>query len=117
MEERKCKECGEPLRGRSDQIFCGDACRNAFNNQKLGNSNNYMRSINRILKKNYFILKDLNPEDKTTTHKSTMLKQGFNFSHFTHIYKTRNGRVYYFCYDQGFSALENNKFLLVRKKE
>jgi predicted nucleic acid-binding Zn ribbon protein len=117
MEERKCMECGEQLRGRADQKFCSDACRNAFNNQKLGDANNFMRKINRILKKNHSILAKLNPADKTTTYKSTMIKQGFNFNYFTHIYKTRNSRVYYFCYDQGFSALENNKFLLVKKDE
>lgn len=117
MEQRKCLECDEPLRGRADQKFCSDACRNAFNNQKLGSTTNNMRKINRILKKNHSILKDLNPDEKTTTYKSVMVKRGFNFNHFTHIYKTRNGRVYYFCYDQGFSALENNKFLLVKKED
>lgn len=76
-----------------------------------------MRKINRILKKNYSILEKLNPEEKTTTFKSTLEKNGFDFNHFTHIYETRTGRIYYFCYDQGFSALENNKFLLVREKK
>lgn len=117
MDNRKCQECGEPLRGRSDQKFCSDACRNAFNNQKLGNTSVYMRKINRILKKNHSILKELNCKEKTTTYKGIMLKQGFNFTYFTHVYKTRAGRVYYFIYDQGFSALENNKFLLVKKED
>ncbi len=117
MEQRKCMECGEPLRGRADQKFCSDACRNAFNNQKLAGSTNFMRKINRTLKKNHLILKSLNPNDKTTTFKSVLQKQGFNFNYFTHIYKTKTGRVYYFCYDQGFSALENNKFVLVRKED
>jgi predicted nucleic acid-binding Zn ribbon protein len=117
MEQRNCLECGEPLRGRADQKFCSDACRNAYNNKKLRGSTNYIRKINRILKKNYSILKELNYNDKTTTYKNTMVKLGFNFNYFTHIYKTRNGRIYYFCYDQGFSALENNKFLLVKKED
>jgi hypothetical protein len=117
MEERKCMECGESLRGRADQKFCSDACRNAYNNKKLGEPTNYIRKINRILKKNHSILKELNPDDKTTTYKGMLQKQGFNFGYFTHIYKTKTGRVYYFCYDQGFSALENSKFMLVRKED
>lgn len=117
MEERKCLECGELLRGRADQKFCSDACRNAFNNQKSGGTTGYMRKINRILKKNHHILKELNPDNKTTTWKGMLQKQGFNFNYFTHVYKTRTGRIYYFCYDQGFSALDNNKFVLVRKEE
>jgi predicted nucleic acid-binding Zn ribbon protein len=117
MEQRNCLECGEPLRGRADQKFCSDACRNSYNNQKLGSTSNFMRKINRILKKNHSILQQLNPDGKTTTFKGVMIKQGFNFNHFTHVYKTKNGKVYYFCYDQGFLSLENNKFLLVKKEE
>ena len=117
MENRKCLECGEPLRGRADQKFCSDACRNAFNNQKTGGTTIYMRKINRILKKNHTILSELNPEGKTTTFKANLLRHGFNFTYFTHIYKTRSGRIYYFIYDQGFSALENFKFMLVKKED
>ncbi|SHJ91323.1 hypothetical protein SAMN05444280_1402 [Tangfeifania diversioriginum] len=116
MEQRKCLECGEPLRGRADQKFCSDACRNAYNNKKLSGSTNYIRKINRILKKNHSVLEKHNQSGKTTLYKSVLEKNGYNFKYFTHIYKTRTGRVYYFCYDQGFSVLENNKYLLVRKE-
>ena len=117
MEQRLCLECGEALRGRADQKFCNDLCRNAYNNKKLSGSTNYMRKINRILKKNHAILEELNPEDKTTAFRSTLEKHEFNFEYFTHIYTTQAGRVYYFCYDQGYSELENNKFILVKKEE
>lgn len=117
MEQRKCLECDEPLRGRADQKFCSDACRNAYNNKKLSGSTNYIRKINRILKKNHSVLENLNQSGKTTLYKSALEKKGYNFKYFTHIYKTRNGRIYYFCYDQGFSVLENNKYLLVRKED
>lgn len=116
MEKRKCLDCGEPLKGRADQKFCNDLCRNSYNNKKLGGSTNLMRKVNRILKKNHSILEALNPEGKTTTFKSTMDKEGFNFNFHTNIYKTQAGRVYFFCYDQGYAELENNKFLLVKKE-
>ena len=117
MDDRKCLDCGEPLKGRADQKFCNDLCRNAFNNKKLSGSTNFMRKINRILKKNHSILEELNPEEKTTTFKGVLDKKGFNFNYHTNIYTTRNGRVYYFCYDQGYAELENNKFMLVKKEE
>jgi len=117
MEQRKCLECDEPLRGRADQKFCSDACRNAYNNKKLSGSTNYMRKINRILKKNHSILENLNQSGKTTLFKSALEKNGYNFKYFTHIYKTRNQKVYYFCYDQGFLMLDNNKYLLVRRED
>lgn len=117
MEARKCMECGEPLRGRADQKFCNDLCRNAYNNNKLGKSSNYMRKINRLLKKNHAILRELNPEDKTTAFRSTLEKHGFDFDYHTHLYTTRSGRIYYFVYDQGYSELDNNKFVLVKKED
>lgn len=117
MEERICLECGEPLRGRADQKFCNDLCRNAYNNKKLGASTRFIRKINRILKNNHRILKELNPEEKTTTFKGVLEKHGFNFNFYTHIYTTQNGRDYYFCYDQGYSELDNNKYLLVKKED
>lgn len=76
-----------------------------------------MRKVNRILKKNHRILESLNPEKKTTTLKSTLEKQGFNFNYYTNIYTTKTGRNYYFVYEQGYSELENNKFMLVKKEE
>ena len=117
MEERKCLECGEPLRGRADQKFCNDQCRNAFNNKKQGHTTKYMRKINRILKNNHSILKDLNADDKTTIYSKKLLKQNFNFSYFTHTYTTRNGSTYFFCYDQGYLKLDKNRYLLVRKED
>uniref|UniRef100_UPI0032170905 hypothetical protein n=1 Tax=uncultured Draconibacterium sp. TaxID=1573823 RepID=UPI0032170905 len=117
METRTCLECGEPLKGRADQKFCNDLCRNSFNNKKLSGSTNFMRKINRILKKNHSILEELNPEEKTITFKTTLEKRGFDFSYYTNIYTTKTGRNYFFVYDQGYSELENNKFMLVKKEE
>ncbi len=117
MQKRLCLECGTPLKGRIDQKFCNDSCRNAYNNKKLSGSTNFMRKINRILKQNHAILEELNPEEKTTAFKSTLEKRGFDFNFFTSIYTTKTNRVYYFVYDQGYSEVENNKFILVKKEE
>nr|WP_319509842.1 hypothetical protein [uncultured Draconibacterium sp.] len=117
MEIRTCLECGDPLKGRADQKFCNDSCRNAYNNKKTGGSTNYMRKINRILKNNHSILEELNPEEKTTTYKSTLTKRGFNFTYFTNTYTTKTGRIYYFVYDQGYAELEGNKLMLVKNEE
>ena len=76
-----------------------------------------MRKINRILKKNHSILEELNPEEKSTTFKSVLEKKEFNFKYFTNIYTTKTGRIYYFCYDQGYAELENNKFILVKNED
>jgi len=115
MNNRKCLECYEQLRGRADQKFCNDQCRSAYNNRQLVESNKVIRTINRILKKNYFILAAVNPEGKTTVLMSDLQKKGYRFDYFTCTYAARNNRVYYFCYDMGYSELENSKVILVKR--
>ena len=117
MEERKCLDCGEPLKGRADQKYCNDLCRNSYNNKKLSGSTNYMRKINRILKKNHSILEELNPKGKSTSYKPTLEKKGFNFKFYTSTLETKTGRIYYFCYDQGFAEVENKKLILVKNED
>ncbi len=116
MEERTCLECGELLRGRADQKFCNDLCRNAYNNKKLGKATKNMRKINRILKSNRSILEELNIADKTTIFKDKLEKQGFNFNYYTNTYTNKNGRTYFFCYEQGYLQLNSSLFLLVKKE-
>jgi len=115
MSDRKCLECYEQLRGRADQKFCNDQCRSAYNNRQLIDSNKVIRSVNRILKKNYSILTALNPEGKTTVLLNDLQKKGYRFDYFTCTYLARNNRIYYFCYDMGYCELENNKVVLVRR--
>ncbi len=117
MNKRTCLDCGEPLRGRADQKFCNDLCRNSYNNKKLGSSTNFMRKINRILKKNHALLEELNPDGKGMTYRSTLEKHGFNFKYHTNIYTTKTGRNYYFVYDQGYAEVENGKLILVKNDE
>jgi len=110
-------ECGDVLHGRSDQKFCSDQCRNAYNNKQLGETNDLIRKINRILRKNQAVLARLNRKGKVTLEKSDLAKQLFNFNYFTNTYTTRQGRTYYFCYDQGYSMVDGDKVLVVRKQE
>ena len=113
--ERSCPECGEKIVGRIDKKFCSDYCRNAYNNNLNKDSRNLMRNINNQLRKNYRILEELNPKDKTRSSKTKLLSKGFNFDYITNIYTTKTGNVYYFIYDQGYLPLEGGDYALVRR--
>ena len=76
-----------------------------------------MRNVNRILRKNRKILADLNPTGKSKVGKSKLLDMGYNFNYFTNVYKTKSEKIYYFCYDQGYLAIEDNQFALVIREE
>lgn len=113
----KCLECSEPLIGRSDKKFCDDQCRNSYNNKLNGYSNNYIRNVNNTLRKNYRILKKMNPGGTTKTTKDKLYKEGFDFNYFTNMYITKQNKTYFYCYDQGYIALEDDLYALVKKKE
>jgi len=119
MSDRRCLECFEELKGRADQKFCNDQCRSAYNNRQFVDSNKVMRSINRILKRNYSILAALNPERKATVFMNDLLNKGYRFDYFTSSSSntTQNSRIYYFCYDLGYCELENGKVIVVRRSD
>ncbi len=111
--------CGQQIRGRSDKKFCDDSCRSSYNNRLKGSSNNLVRNINNALGKNRRILESLLSEqdEMAKANKDKFVRLGFQFKYITHTYTTRTGKVYYYCYDYGYLPLENDWFLIVRKKD
>ncbi|MDC3210069.1 hypothetical protein OAU10_01080 [Saprospiraceae bacterium] len=114
--KKRCLECTDEFIGRADKKFCCDSCRSSYNNKLNSDTTNFVRNINNILRKNRRILAELNPNGKSKTHKDKLLEKGFKFSYFTNIYKTKAGKIYYFCYDQGYLPLDNGWMALVVKK-
>ncbi len=112
-----CLECGTHLIGRVDKKFCNDQCRNNFNNKQNRAETSYMRRVNRNLRKNRRILKELNPSGKAKVKRKELDSRGFDYKHFTNVYKTKEGKVYYFIYEYGYLPLENGYFALVINKD
>ena len=113
--QRECLECGEKIVGRIDKKFCSDACRNSHNNAINKDNRNLIRNVNNRLRKNYRILEELNPDQKTKVGRSKLIEKGFDFSYFTSIYQTKAGTIYYFVYDQGYLPLEGDYYALVKR--
>lgn len=116
MKTRECPECGDKIVGRTDKKFCSDGCRNTFNNRINKDQKNLIRNINNRLRKNWRILEALNPHQKTKKSRSQLIALGFDFNFFTSIYTTKSGNVYYFVYNQGYLALDNDFFALVKRE-
>ncbi|MBD78404.1 MAG: hypothetical protein CL840_05760 [Crocinitomicaceae bacterium] len=117
LEKGECLECGKPLIGRSDKKFCDDSCRNSHYNRNHRAASNYMRKVNRILSKNRSILEELNVNETSKVSRKRMTSEGFNFDYYTNVYRTKTGKTYHFCYDQGYLDLGNDWYALVIKKE
>ena len=115
MEKRSCLECSENVVGRIDKKFCSDYCRNAYNNKVNKESKNLIRNTNNRLRKNYNVLSKLNVSGKTKVTRRKLFDQGFDFNFFTSIYTTKTGNTYFYVYDQGYLAIENETFLLIKR--
>lgn len=113
MEKRTCTECGDSLMGRADKKFCGDTCRNAYNNRATGEANKGMRRMISALKKNRRILEDLYVSDKRKIPKKNLLDKGYDYRWLTHFYVNRKSQVYRFCFDYGFVEYEDGWLYLV----
>jgi hypothetical protein len=115
---RNCLACDKLLHGRSDKKFCNDYCRNAYNNTMKSVNHTVVRNINNVLTKNRKILDGILGEEKTIkANKEKLLRLGFNFKYITHTYTNKNGDTYCFCYEMGYLPLENDWYLVVRRKE
>lgn len=112
-----CLECDSAFHGRADKKFCTDHCRTSYHNKLNSDTNNYMRNINNILRKNRRILLKINSGKTVKVRKTDLLELGFKFNYFTNEFVTQSGKRYRFCYDQGYLLLDNNKIALVRRKE
>ena len=116
---RLCLDCNKPVKGRTDKKFCNDFCRNNYNNLLKSDTNNLVRNINNILGKNRRVLESFFNDEgemvKTTMDK--LLEKGFLFKYITHTYTNKKGNIYFFVYDLGYLPLENDWYLLVKRKE
>jgi predicted nucleic acid-binding Zn ribbon protein len=118
-EPKLCLTCSKPLKGRTDKKFCDDYCRNNYNNQLKASSTNLVRNINNALGKNRRILESAfaDGEEMAKTTKDKLLQKGFQFKYITHTYSNKKGNTYFFCYDLGYLPLENDWYLIVKRKE
>lgn len=115
---RLCLACGKAVKGRIDKKFCNDYCRNVYNNEVRSESNTHIRHINQVLKKNRGILEELLGEEGMVKQpKTKFTAKGFHFNYHTHQYANQKGQIYYFCYEYGFLPLENDWYLIVKRKE
>lgn len=114
-----CMECGTGIHGRSDKRFCDDSCRALFNNRRrqtaTADEPAFLKDISKILLRNYRILRQLNPGQKTQVKRKDLERMGFNFRFMTSYYKTSEGDIYNFCFDQGYLPIRNEMVLIVNQ--
>jgi predicted nucleic acid-binding Zn ribbon protein len=106
--EKKCLDCGETIRGRTDKKFCSDQCRNNYNNRLNRDTNNFVRNVHGLLRKNRRILADLYNDGKVKIHKDALFALGYNFSFFTHIIESSKSSKFHYCFEYGYTEIGND---------
>ena len=106
--EKRCLDCGDIIRGRTDKKFCSDQCRNNYNNKLNRDSNNFVRNVHGLLRKNRRILSDLYNDGKVKVHMDALVALGYNFNFFTHVIDSIDGNEYRYCFEFGYRIIEDD---------
>ena len=114
--EKLCIECGAPFKGRSDKKFCSDYCRNQHNNKLNSCTNNYMRRINSILRRNRRILAEFYGSNRLNLNRNILTWEGYDFRFFTHFSEDEQGLISYYCYDFGYTDVQQGMAVVINKE-
>ena len=112
---KKCLICGRTLHGRIDKKFCSDHCRNKYHNSLDPNEARYIRHVNYILRKNRRILMEFNRKGIVDIPALTLMHAGFDFKFITNI-STKQGEIFYYCYEHGYKERCDGIFSLVEDR-
>lgn len=107
-------DCKSPLHGRVDKKFCNDYCRSNYNNSLRAESNNTIKVVNLILKKNRDILERFVTNGNTSINRLSLLAAGFDLHYHTHTFYAEKGELYICCYEYGYQNLHTDEFLIIR---
>lgn len=100
--DRKCRECDRVVFGRVDKIFCSDECRNAYNNARERERKHETIEIDRILKRNLRILKELTAGGYKRVAQETLSSMGFDFRYVTSVKFSKGGKILMQCYNYSY---------------
>lgn len=109
-----CLHCKAPLYGRSDKKFCDDGCRNLYHNKRNRIKQQTIRNINRILARNYSLLKSMEDVSQQQFTREDLVLKGFNFKYFTSIDSCGRGISCYWIYDKAYYILKNGHIALLQ---
>ena len=117
VENKQCLACGKTVRGRTDKKYCDDYCRNGYNNQLKRLTQEPLRAINKMLRRNRNILERVVSRATgrpVTILKEDLLLEGFYFKYITHALASPQGHMCYYCYDFGYTQLEEESVVIVQ---
>ncbi|MCZ4410352.1 hypothetical protein O3Q51_16165 [Cryomorphaceae bacterium 1068] len=115
---RKCKICHEPIVGRTDKIFCSQACKNVYHSKLRYASKKAAIEINGYLKRNHGILLELLGKNKSQikVYRNALETKKFRFMYHTHLHVNSRGKTFYYIYNLAWMEFSDDEILIIRKR-
>lgn len=113
---RRCLQCMKGIAGRLDKRFCDHQCRSNFHNKLYRDEVESMKKVNRILRRNRRILESVFLSGRSASDKTSLMMAGFDFDYFTHMHHLGEGDEYRFCYEYGYTFMDEEFIKLLYKK-
>lgn len=115
---RLCKMCNNPIKGRSDKVFCSADCKNEYH-IKLRQTTYYAtHKIDLILHRNRSILLEIMGKNslQKKIHRMILDQKKFNYSYITGIHINNQGKTVNHVYDFSWIIFSDEEILIRRKR-
>jgi hypothetical protein len=118
LEVRKCKICGNKLRGRQDKVFCSLKCKNYYHTHLRYASIKAAKRINEYLKRNHGILLEMLGKNKSQikVYRNRLEDKRFRFKYHTHTHINSKGKTFHYVYDLAWMEFSDDEILVIRKR-
>jgi hypothetical protein len=116
-ETRRCLNCGSPITGRSDKLFCCGRCKNEWHNKMTGSEKRRREKVFGILWRNYKILELMLEGEEHTPEIATLAENGFRPDFITGYQRFRTGREEFRCFDITYNKTEARLYNIRRAPE
>lgn len=113
-DDRHCLECGEPIYGRTDKVFCNRACKSRYHGQQRSLHNMAYSKTMASLQRNYGILEHLHKLKARNCPLDELTEMGFLPECVTHRVEKKGKHLEYRCFDFVYNMSENKLFNLRR---
>ena len=116
-EEKLCLNCGTPIKGRTDKLFCCSRCKNEWHNRLTGEQRRRRERVFNTLWKNYKILELVMESGDPLPEIHALTDLGFRPEYVTGFCRRRGGRDEYRCFDISYNKTEARLYNIRRAPE
>lgn len=114
---RRCLNCGGPVKGRSDKLFCCGRCKNEWHNKMTGSEKRKRERVFSALWRNYKLLEMMLEGEEHIPEIATLVAEGFRPEFITGYQRLRSGREEYRCFDISYNKTEARLYNIRRAPE